>query len=92
LFALQHIGYTVPPQADCGWIGEIGPGPSYGDTEWDGKKIEPAGINREFTNQNATIMAWNLMHTAKMLKDQGGIPAIGNTHEAWRDVTNATQY
>ena len=33
LYAMQHIGYTIPPQADCGWIGEAGPGPSYGDTE-----------------------------------------------------------
>ena len=31
LFAMQHVGYTIPPQADCGWIGEAGPGPSYGD-------------------------------------------------------------
>ena len=31
LYSLQHIGYTIPPQADCGWIGEAGPGPSYLD-------------------------------------------------------------
>ena len=31
LYSLQHVGYTIPPQADAGWIGEIGPGPSYGD-------------------------------------------------------------
>ena len=30
-YALSHLGYTIPPQADCGWIGEAGPGPSYGD-------------------------------------------------------------
>lgn len=23
LYALQHIGYSIPPQADCGWIGEV---------------------------------------------------------------------
>ncbi|MEE8258761.1 MAG: NAD(P)H-dependent oxidoreductase, partial [Sphingomonadales bacterium] len=28
LYALQHIGYTIPPQADAGWLGEVGPGPS----------------------------------------------------------------
>jgi multimeric flavodoxin WrbA len=28
LYALQHLGYTIPPQADAGWIGEAGPGPS----------------------------------------------------------------
>ncbi|GIJ65083.1 flavodoxin family protein [Virgisporangium aurantiacum] len=25
LYSLQHLGYTVPPQADAGWIGEAGP-------------------------------------------------------------------
>src|SRR5690606_2906027 len=36
LYALQHLGYTIPPQADAGWIGEAGPGPSYGDELEDG--------------------------------------------------------
>lgn len=89
LYALQHIGYMVPPQADCGWIGEAGPGPSYGDTEWNGKKIAPMGYDNEFTNRNATFMAWNLMHTARMLKDNNGIPALGNTTKDWEHVTNA---
>src|SRR5690606_29869890 len=35
VYALQHLGYTIPPQADCGWIGEAGPGPSYGDESED---------------------------------------------------------
>lgn len=90
LFALQHIGYTIPPQADAGWIGEVGPGPSYGDVV-EGNDT-PTGFDSEFTNQNTTIMAWNLMHTAKQLKEAGGIPAIGNTHKNWKDVTNATDY
>lgn len=90
LYALQHIGYMVPPQADCGWIGEAGPGPSYGDTEWNGKKLDPPmGYDNDFTNRNATFMSWNLMHTARMLKDNGGIPAIGNTTKDWEHVTNA---
>jgi multimeric flavodoxin WrbA len=90
LYALQHIGYMVPPQADCGWIGEAGPGPSYGDTEWNGKKLPaPMGYDNDFTNRNATFMAWNLMHTAKMLKKTDGIPAHGNTTGDWEHVTNA---
>ncbi len=93
LYAMQHIGYTIPPQADCAWLGEAGPGPSYGDTEWDGKKIHedgaPAGFDNEFTNRNTTFMAWNLMHSARALKDAGGIPAIGNTTSGWESVTNA---
>jgi len=90
LYALQHIGYTIPPQADCGWIGEAGPGPSYGDTEWEGEKFAvPKGYDNDFTNRNATYMAWNLMHMARMLKDSGGYPAVGNTTEGWEHVTNA---
>ena len=26
LYSLQHLGYTVPPQADAGWIGPVGTG------------------------------------------------------------------
>ena len=85
LYAMQHIGYTIPPQADCGWLGPIGPGPSYGDELEDGIR---AGYDNEFTNKNATFMAWNLMHTAKMLNDAGGFPAVGNTTKGWRNVTN----
>ncbi|MDW3213340.1 MAG: NAD(P)H-dependent oxidoreductase [Ilumatobacteraceae bacterium] len=87
LYALSHIGYTVPPQADCGWLGEIGPGPSYGD-EVEGSDVR-AGYDSEFTNKNATIMSWNLMHTAQMLRERGGFPVGGNVGADWRDVTNA---
>ena len=31
-------------------------------------------------------MSWNLMHTAAMLKELGGIPAMGNTTDGWRQV------
>ena len=93
LYCMQHIGYMVPPQADCGWIGEAGPGPSYGDTEWEGKPIgdgkTPLGFNNDFTNRNTTFMAWNLMHTASMLRANGGMPAVGNVADDWQHVTNA---
>ncbi len=75
LYSLQHLGYVIPPQADAGWIGEAGPGPSYGD---DG-----IGIDNDFTQRNTTFMTWNLMHLARMLKDGGGIPAHGNQRTAW---------
>ena len=39
LYSLQHLGYSIPPQADAGWIGEAGPGASYGDDDGpDGKQ------------------------------------------------------
>ena len=76
LYALQHIGYVIPPQADAGWIGEAGPGPSY---------LDPGsgGPENEFTNRNTTFMTWNLMHLARLIKDAGGIPAHGNQRSAW---------
>jgi multimeric flavodoxin WrbA len=75
LYSLQHLGYTIPPQADAGWIGEAGPGPSYGD--------EGVGFDNDFTNRNTTFMTWNLLHVARLLKDAGGIPAYGNQRSAW---------
>ena len=78
-FAMNHLGYTIPPQADCGWIGEAGPGPSYGD-DVDGKR---AGFDNEFTQRNTTIMTWNTMHLARMLKAAGGFPQKGDDRNAW---------
>ena len=62
LYSLQHLGYAIPPQADAGWIGEAGPGPSY---------LDPGsgGPENDFTNRNTSFMTWNLMHLARMLKD-----------------------
>ena len=76
LYSLQHIGYVIPPQADAGWLGEAGPGPSY---------LDPGsgGPENEFTNRNTTFMTWNLMHLARMIKDAGGIPAHGNQRSKW---------
>lgn len=78
LYSLQHLGYTIPPQSDAGWIGEAGPGPSYMD-EGSG------GTENDFTNRNTTFMVWNLMHLARMLKD-GGLPAFGNQRKVWDDA------
>ncbi|APE28585.1 flavodoxin family protein [Aurantiacibacter gangjinensis] len=80
LYAMQHVGFTVPPQADCGWIGTVGPGPSYGDELDDGSR---AGFDNEFTQRNTTFMAFNLLHAARMLKQSGGYPAVGNVRTEW---------
>ncbi|NUP32760.1 MAG: flavodoxin family protein [Streptomycetaceae bacterium] len=76
LYSLQHIGYTIPPQSDAGWIGEAGPGPSY---------LDPGsgGPENDFTNRNTTFMTWNMLHLARLLKDAGGLPAYGNQRTAW---------
>jgi multimeric flavodoxin WrbA len=76
LYSLQHLGYAIPPQADAGWIGEAGPGPSY---------LDPGsgGPENDFTNRNTTFMTWNLLHLARMIKDAGGFPAHGNQRSEW---------
>ncbi|MFF5361986.1 flavodoxin family protein [Streptomyces scabiei] len=76
LYSLQHLGYAIPPQADAGWIGAAGPGPSY---------LDPGsgGPENDFTNRNTAFMTWNLMHLAAMLKRAGGFPAHGNQRTEW---------
>jgi multimeric flavodoxin WrbA len=76
LYSLQHIGFTIPPQADTYWVGQAGPGPSYLDKN-------SGGPENDFTNRNTTFMTWNLMHMARMLKDAGGFPAYGNERKKW---------
>jgi multimeric flavodoxin WrbA len=76
LYSLQHLGYTIPPQADSAWLGEAGPGPSYLD--------DPGGgLDNDFTNRNTTFLTWNLLHVARMLRDRGGFPVHGNQRTAW---------
>lgn len=89
LYSLQHVGFSIPPQADSGWLGEIGPGPSYGDTEWDGEKIDPPmGFDSDFTNKNITFMTYNLLHLATLLKKNNGYDNYGNSVEEWEDGTH----
>ncbi|MBT3407323.1 flavodoxin family protein [Candidatus Woesearchaeota archaeon] len=76
LYSLQHLGYVIPPQADAAWLGGVGPGPSYLDKG-------SGGPENDFTNRNTTFMTWNLMHLARMLKDNKGIPAHGNQRSKW---------
>lgn len=76
LYSLQHLGYAIPPQADSCWLGEAGPGPSYGDPG-------SGGPQNEFTQRNTVFAAWNLMHLAAMLKRAGGFPAHGNQRREW---------
>jgi multimeric flavodoxin WrbA len=76
LYALQHIGLTVPPQSDAYWVGEAGPGPSYLDAD-------AGGANNAWTTRNTVFMTWNLLHFARLLRDRGGVPAYGNSTFDW---------
>ena len=76
LYSLQHLGYAIAPNADAGWIGEAGPGPSYLD-EGSG------GPENDFTNRSTTFMTWNLMHLAALLRSADGFPSHGNSRTEW---------
>ena len=79
LYTLQHIGLTVPPQADVYWTSEAGPGPSYLDDA-------AGGQHNAWTTRNAVFTTWNVLHLARLLKDAGGIPVHGNVASQW-DLT-----
>ena len=68
LYSLQHLGYTIPPQADAGWIGEAGPGPS----------LPRRGLGRaenDFTNRNTTFMTLEPASGRTAVKDASGSTA-----------------
>ncbi|AQQ55065.1 flavodoxin family protein [Planococcus lenghuensis] len=67
LYGLGHMGFTIPPNVDTYWVGQAGPGPSF---------IEAEGQKNSFTMQHAKIMAYNLIHFARMFK-QKPIPSEG---------------
>jgi multimeric flavodoxin WrbA len=69
LFNLSHLGCTIPPNADTYWVGEAGPGPSF---------IEANGADHPYTRKTAGWMAHNVVHFARMLKENP-IPPEGNT-------------
>ncbi len=60
LFNLTHLGCTVPPNVDCYWVGDAGPGPSY---------IDAGADKHMYTNKTARYMAHNLVYFANLLKD-----------------------
>ena len=60
LFNLTHLGCMIPPNADCYWVGDAGPGPSY---------LAAGGDTHLYTNRTARYMAHNLVWGAKVLKE-----------------------
>ena len=61
LFNLSHLGCTIPPNADCYWVGDAGPGPSY---------IEAGGDRHLYTNKTARYLAKNCAEMARRLKER----------------------
>ncbi len=69
LFNMTHLGFAIPPNADTYWVGDAGPGPSF---------IEAGGAESAYTNKTASWMAHNVVHLARILKENP-IPPDGNT-------------
>lgn len=59
LYDLSEHGFSVPVNAFSYYVGKAGPGPSY---------IEAGGDKYEFTNNMMLLMVHNLVHLAKVLK------------------------
>lgn len=59
-FDLSEQGFTVPVNAMTYYVGKAGPGPSY---------IKAQGDKHEFTNNMMLLMVHNMVHMAKVLKE-----------------------
>ena len=79
LFNFSHLGCTIPPNADCYWVGDAGPGPSY---------IDAGGDKHMYTNKTARYMTNNLAFFAKLLKDN---PIPTNLKQLTADAEKASQ-
>jgi len=71
LFNMTHLGCTIPPNVDTYWVGDAGPGPSF---------IEAGGDNHAYTQRTSRWTAHNLVHMARILKENP-IPPEGNTFD-----------
>ncbi|MBD3235745.1 MAG: flavodoxin family protein [Candidatus Eisenbacteria bacterium] len=58
-FCLCRFGCTIPPAADCYWVGPAGPGPSY---------IEAEGRRHLYTNRTKRTLVANTVFMAELLK------------------------
>ncbi|MDJ0949689.1 MAG: flavodoxin family protein [Alphaproteobacteria bacterium] len=60
LFNLSHMGCVIPPNSDCYWVGDAGPGPSY---------MDAGGDKHMYTNKTARWMAHNLVYFAELMQE-----------------------
>ena len=74
LFNLTHLGCVAPPNSDCYWVGEAGPGESY---------IEAGGDKHLYTNKTARYMAHNLVGMARLMKQH---PLQTNLKECYEEA------
>ena len=61
LYNMVHLGFVVPPNADCYWVGDAGPGPSY---------LEAGGPTHVYTNRGARLVAYNCFQMAQTMRER----------------------
>ena len=81
LYAFSHIGCTIPPQADSYWKGDAGPGAVV-------PRRQPRGP-QQLDARNTVFASWNMLHTARTVKDAGGIPVTATSRSNW-DLSSPT--
>ena len=79
LFNLTHLGCAIPPNVDCYWVGDAGPGLSY---------IKEGGDRHLYTNRTARYMVHNLTHFAKLLKENPIPTNLKDLDEAAKKVSD----
>jgi len=79
LFNLSHLGCVIPPNADCYWVGDAGPGPSY---------LDAGGDRHLYTNRTARYMAANITFMAKLLKENPISTNLRKSDEEARAVSD----
>ena len=79
LFNLSHLGCVIPPNADCYWVGDAGPGPSY---------LDAGGDRHLYTNRTARYMAANITFMAKLLEENPISTNLRKSDEEARAVSD----
>lgn len=78
-FDLSEHGFTVPVNAFSYYVGKAGPGTAY---------IEAKGDKNLFTNRTLYLMAYNLVHMAKVLKENPYSTNIIELKEKAKKISN----
>ncbi|WMJ72998.1 flavodoxin family protein [Cytophagaceae bacterium ABcell3] len=73
LFNMMHLGCTIPPNSDCYWVGEAGPGESY---------IKEGGAKHLYTNKTCHFLVHNTFWYAQLLKQHPNPNNLNTLYEA----------
>lgn len=81
-FDLSEHGFTVPVNAFSYYVGKAGPGPSY---------IKAEGDKHFFTNKMLYFMVYNLVHMAKVLKQNPYTTNIKDLEQKAKTISNSEE-